>query len=518
MPLVNSSLAPAVGAAVNNVQFQTEAAVLSRKILLIGTYDPLKTEIVDEEPFSISSPEDAGDKLGFGFMLHRMAIAAFKGSQGVETWVVPQSETGTQSAGDIDFVATDLVANGTINLYIGGDKVPVVAAKEDDEDAVAILVAAAVNADDDLPVTALVNGVTTSQVDFTAKSEGPEGDNIILSFNLGFQEEHPEGVVAVITPMAAGAGIPDIQDALDALGVDDDQNEYYFTDVLHGYGLDTDTLDALSEYNGEGNEYAGNYSKTVSRPFRVLNGDIVADTEGKDALIALANTRRVDRTNGVLAVPGSQNHPVEIACQALGIAARLNANRAEEHYLGKVLSGVFPGAIADRWTSTYDNRDIAIKGGVSPSRVRSNDVYLQALITFYRPASVPSASNGYRSMRDISIIQNMLYNLRVNFEQEKWQGVSIVEDVAEVGSLVDRQKARDIDSVLDDLLNLAESFQNFAWIYSAGFTIDRLKAGGLIEIRAGGKGFNMVLPVLFSGEAWIFDGVIEFDTSLAVVL
>ena len=42
MPLTQSSLASAVGSGVQNVTFQTSAEVLPRKILLIGTYDPLK--------------------------------------------------------------------------------------------------------------------------------------------------------------------------------------------------------------------------------------------------------------------------------------------------------------------------------------------------------------------------------------------------------------------------------------------------------------------------------------------
>jgi phage tail sheath gpL-like len=92
MPLSQSSLAAAVGAAVQNVQFQATALNLPRKILIIGTYDPSITSVVDEVPVLITSPEDAGTKFGFGFMIHRLAVQAFAGSQGVETWVIPQSE------------------------------------------------------------------------------------------------------------------------------------------------------------------------------------------------------------------------------------------------------------------------------------------------------------------------------------------------------------------------------------------------------------------------------------------
>ena len=87
----------------------------------------------------------------------------------------------------------------------------------------------------------------------------------------------------------------------------------------------------------------------------------------------------------------------------------------------------------------------------------------------------------------------------------------------EIG-VADRAKARDTNAVLDDLIALAESWESRAWIFSAAFTIDRLKAGNLITPRAGGLGFNMRLPAVFSGEGGILDSVVEFDTSLSVAL
>jgi hypothetical protein len=227
--------------------------------------------------------------------------------------------------------------------------------------------------------------------------------------------------------------------------------------------------------------------------------------------------RKTDRANGVIAVPGSYSHPSEIAAQLAGVMARINPDRVAQPYLGLPLVGIHPGATADRWTNDYDNRDLAVKSGISPTRVNSGVVYVQNVCTFYRPDNVPVSSNGYRSMRNIAIIQNMLYNVRLNFEQEKWQGVSIVADVTRVSG-IDREKARDVDSVIDDLVALAGSFESKAWIFEAAFTISRLKQAGAVAIRAGGLGFDSVLSVVFSGEGGIFDTVTEFDTSLAVLL
>jgi len=518
MPLTSSSKAAAVGSGVKNVQFQPAAENVPRKILIIGTYDPLKLTIVDETPVQVLSPADAGDKFGFGFMAHRLAEQAFKGSNGIETFIQPQSEAGgaVAAAGEIDYATSAGVLAGTIYLYIAGIAVPIAVTAAMTIEELADATVAAISANKDLPVTA-VKVAVTFEVTITAKSKGPWGNDISIAFNLGVQQELPTGVVAAITDMASGAGIPTMQDALDGLGTGDDANEAFFTDVVHGYGQDTTTLDAISTYVGEGNDFIGLYSKTVSRPFRVLTGDVGVGSAALTALQVIADARKLDRANGIIAVPGSQSHPSEIAAQAIGIMARINQDRAAQSYVDLLLSGVWPGAKADRWTSQYDNRDIAVKGGISPTKIKSENVFMQNVMTFYRPDSVPVESNGYRSMRNISILQNILDNIRTNFETEKWQGISIVANVSAVGNTRDREKARDVDAVIDDLVALAKSFESHAWIFGAAFTIDQLKVAGAVTIRPGAIGFDNVLSVILSGEGGILDTVTQFDTSIAVL-
>jgi phage tail sheath gpL-like len=517
MGLQINSIANAVGSAVQNVQFQPEAQNIPRKILIIGTQLSTKS-LTPEVPIQILSPEDCGDQAGFGSMLHRLSVQAFQGGNGIETWIQPQDEAGGAVAadGEIDWTGTAGVLAGTINLYIAGLSVPVTIAAGATLEEVSDAVVAAVNAIKELPVTAAKTAVTF-ETTFEAKSKGPWGNDISIVFNLGVGEVLPTGVVAAITAMANGAGVPTMADALDGLGVDDDANENFFTDVVHGYGQDTTTLDAISTYVGEGNTFTGLYDKLVSRPFRVLTGDVTSGTGGLTALIAITDTRKLDRGNGIIAVPDSPSHPSEIAALAIGNMARINQDRAAQAYGDILLTGIWPGDKADRWTSDYDNRDLAVKSGISPTRVKSGNVFMQNVVTFYRPDSVPVASNGYRSMRNISILQNILDNIRTNFEQEKWQGISIVGDTTNVSSTIDRAKARDTDSVIDDLMALARSFESKAWLYEAAFTIDALKEAGAVTVRSGSSGFESNLKVILSGEGGILDTVTQFDTSIAVL-
>jgi len=510
-----TSLAAIVGAAVKNVQFVPSANVLPRKILLIGTYDPsLNPGIAKNTPVLVTSPEEVAAAYGRGFLLHRMAIASFAGSQGVETWVAPQDEEGAAVAatGDFTIGGIDADESGTLHMYIAGDYVPVTIAKGDTAAEIATAAAAAINANLDLPVTAAVNGGVPEQVDVTAKSKGLYGNFISMEVNLGFQQKLPFPITFSRTNLSGGSGVPDVTSVLGQLGQGDLQNADFFTDVNHGYPGDTTTWDLLSAYNGEGNDFTGNYSKTVSRPFRVLDGS----TENSlNTLVTLGDSRKQDRTNGLLTIPQSPSHPTEFACLAMGIEAATNNNRAEESYIGKILPGVWPGGLSE-WNSQYSGRDTALKAGISPTLVEGGAVVLQNVATFYHPDNVPVDSNGYRSQRNISIIQNLLFNVKLNFSQEKWQSITIVDDVTKVSNTVDREKAKDVDAVIDDLVALATAFEGNAWIFSAGFTVSKLQEGGLVVIRPGGTGFNTTLPVVLSGEGGIFDNIIQFDTSLAV--
>jgi phage tail sheath gpL-like len=526
MPIGVDSYAAAVSSSVKNVPFQVSSELVPRKILIISTFDSATyTEIVQNVPIRIYSAEQVGALVGYGSVLHRLAVQAFTGSRGVETWIVPQDDpVGAAAAtGTIDFSGTATRA-GKIHLYIAGIPAIVSIAKNDTGSDIKTKVINTIDRlDKELPV--LASDGTGGTVDLTAKSKGDFwGNHITVRLNIKPGEELPPGVVAVISSdkLTSGVGTPDITGALDALGTGDDANLEYYTDVVHSYGLDNTVLNAISTYVGEGNDFLGLYKKTVGRPFRVLSGDTIAGANALATLATIANNRKLDRANGVIAAPGSANHPSEIAAQAIGHMARINSLRAEENYVDVVLVGVDPGptvalsSSAGRWTSTYENRDLAAKDGISPTRAKNGVLVLQNVVTFYHPDDVSLESNGYLSMRNISLIQNILANIQTRFEREKWKGFSVVQDLDRVGSTVDKEKARDIDTVIDELMFLAKEFENRAWLYTSDFTIANLP--GSVTIRPGGTGFDNIFKVIFSGEGLILDTVTEFDLNVNVAL
>jgi len=234
------------------------------------------------------------------------------------------------------------------------------------------------------------------------------------------------------------------------------------------------------------------------------------------ALIALTDLRKQDRTNGVLAMPGSESHPSEFAALAMGAMEAISNNLAEQSYIDEVLSDVDLGE--DRWTDTYDFRDQAVKAGISPTLVKDGAITLQNVVTFYRPDAVPQDSNGYRSMRNISIIQNILNAEKVRFSLDKWKQITIVKDTSRVTDVDSRKKARDKEDVVSEILALAGDFEKKAWIFSKDFTTQKAQSEEIVTLRLNGSGFDSIFPLILSGEGGILNMTTEFDVSLAVFL
>lgn len=507
----STSQAAAVGVGSKNEQFGIAGGNVVRKVGIVASYDPLKTLVIDEVPVQILNEADGGDRFGFGYPLHRLIKRYFESSEGSgEVWAVPQTETGTEADGEIAWSGT-VSAIGTISLRIGGELYPIpitdaAATIEEVSDAVV----AFVNAIVDTPVVAAKTAVTF-ETTFTSKAKGLEQDNISISLSNEQGEALPTGLVGAITPMANGAGTPDIDDALNGLGTGDEANQKNFTHLVHGYGLDTDTIDKVSAYVGEGNDFVGLYSKLIGRPFMCLSADTVAGPAGLTALRVISDARLSDRANGILGVPDSPQIPTELAALGTGYMARISQNNPAQNFTGQILSGVNGGDSADRWTKDYSSRDSAVKGGISPTIVKSEEVFLQNVITFYRPTSVPASSNGYKSMRSLAIIQDILFKIHETFEAEVWQGITIVADKSLVTDFEAKQKARDVLDVRTTVNNLADFFASKSWFFDAEFS----KKNSEVTIRALSNGFDINFKWKMSGEAQIYNVQSSFDTNIS---
>jgi phage tail sheath gpL-like len=174
----------------------------------------------------IASATLAGQYFGAGSMLHQMAIAAFANDPNGEFWAVAVDDksSGTKASWALTVTAAP-TANGSIYLYIGGQRLVVDVLSTDDESACATKIAAAVNAATTLAVTA---GAASAVVTLTARHKGVVAGAIDIRVNyLGADggESLPTGYAQTVVK-TNGTGDPDdVDDALTAIA--DDPVEVY---------------------------------------------------------------------------------------------------------------------------------------------------------------------------------------------------------------------------------------------------------------------------------------------------
>lgn len=518
MGITPSSLANGTTATIENVVFEPAVSVVPRNALFVGTVDPLATGFPLNTPRRYTSAEKLGAQSGFGFDLHRQALAFKKQNPSAAFTIIAQSVTGNQATGTISITGT-ATEDGSINLYCANDPIGAVrVSKGDTGESIAAAVVDQWKKTKELRATTEIDGETSTQINTTEKSAGPCGNFTSIRKNLSAGDKTPDGLTVTITDMAGGTGTPNIQDALNALGTGDSQNDDYYTDCVHGYCQDETTLNKLSAYDGVGDQEIGNYDGNVARPFQWIVGDVESGDDGLSALITLGDGRKSDRTNIVFPVPGSPSHPTEIAAQVAADRVAVAGVRPEQSQHKRILVGVRPGEQEDQWTSEYSNRDAAVHAGISTSVVSGNAVLISDLVSFYHPDSVPINSNIYRSVRNLAIIQNVLANEKTRFDSIAYQGVSIVADKTKVTDSIDQEKVIDRNTVVSDLLSLVSGFGKKAWVYDAEWSKNRIASNVNyhVALRAAGKGFDTKLPLIFSGEGGIMNNKVEADISLAV--
>lgn len=162
--------------------------------------------------------DDAKTQYGQGSILAGMMAAYRANDVFGEVWALPLDDDGaaTAAAGSVAFTGPATAA-GVLSLYIAGTLVSVAVTNAMTANALATAVAAAITAIPDLPVTAVVDGLSPSKVDVTAKNKGLTGNDIDLRINYRGSrsgEVTPAGITVTIVAMAGGATNPTLTTAL----------------------------------------------------------------------------------------------------------------------------------------------------------------------------------------------------------------------------------------------------------------------------------------------------------------
>lgn len=375
----------------------------NHRILLIG--NRLSGGSVDAlTPERISSTAQATAYFGPGSVLALMAETAFANNDSSEIWAVAvdDNEASTAATGSLS-IAGQATAAGTLNVYVGGKAIRVGVASGDAATGIATKLAAAINANLNLPVTA---SATDAIVSLTAKNKGTVGNEVSIDLNLlGYfgGEVLPEGITVAITPMAGGTSAPDMADVIAAIG--DEDFEY----IVLPY-TDTASLDAFQTF------LDGRWAYNKQQ-----YGHLFAARKGTYSELATFGGTRNDKHASVIGFNGSPTPAYQWAA-ALGAIAGRELERDPARPLQALeMKGITAPTTAKRWT--YNETSVLLNAGIATFYVANGKVYLERSITTYQKNDYGVTDNAFLDVETLATLarinREMRYRITTKFPRHK---------------------------------------------------------------------------------------------------
>jgi phage tail sheath gpL-like len=365
---------------------------IANKVLIIGQRLAAGT-VLANVPTRILSAAQAENAFGRGSMLAAM-LAAFKEANDttdVSAIALDDLGAGAAASGSITFTGPATAA-GTMNLYIGGQRVQVGVTAGMTAAQLATAVAAAITAATALPVTAAVDGVDTTKVVVTARHKGECGNAIDLRANYALGELLPAGATATFAAMSGGTGNPDIATAIAAMA-----DTQYHT-VITAY-TDAANLSALES------ELADRWGPMVQ-----LEGHAFAAAAGTHAELTTLGDSRNSPHLTIVAAGKSPTAPWVWASVA-GAVDALEPDPARPRQT-LLLEGLLAPAPADRFTRA--ERDLLLHDGIATTTVDAGDlVRVERFITTYQESDNGQADVSYLDVTTVRTLAYLRASLRV---------------------------------------------------------------------------------------------------------
>lgn len=380
----------------------------NQRILLIGQKLATGTAPADV-PVLVSRTDEAKGLFGLASMLTSMHEIVRMNDLIGEVWCLPVIDpgAGVAAAGTVTFSGAP-TEPGTMSFYIGDERIQVVAPVSETPAQLATALAAAINADTTLPVTAAAVGAVVTT---TARHKGLLGNDIKLQFNYRGSaggEVTPAGLNAVIVQMTGGTGVPTFDAAIAAMG----DEEFDF--IIHPYG-DTASLDAFKLLM---NDNAGRWSYS-----KQIYGHVY--TAKRDTLVNLQNfgVLRNDQHHTIAAIEPGVPSPSWKYAAAYGArnAVFIKADPARPTQTG-ILQGILPAPASQRFIKT--ERETLLNAGIATSIVDSGgNVMIERAITTYQKNSFGQRDPSYldsETMHQIAVItRRFRYRITQKYPRHK---------------------------------------------------------------------------------------------------
>ena len=355
-----------------NTGTQLQSTLLIGQMLGTGTAVP-------DTPIEVQSVAQVLQLCGQGSILAAMAQRYLARDPFGDLWLLPLADNpaGVAASGTIT-VTGGATAFGTLNIYIGGQRVQVGVSTGDTPTIIAGNINTTINALDDLPVTSTAAaGVVTLH----ALHKGSLGNDIDLQANyLGTSGgEYPvAGVALAFAPMTGGTTSPSLTNGLGNLS----SHPYDF--ICTPYN-DTASLNALQTFLADD---VGRWSWQ-----EMIYGGAFSAFRGTLGACTAFGTARNDQHMSVLAFNGSPD-PVWIwateYCAASAASLRVDPGLPLQ-YINTTLQAP---PVASQWT--LGERNTLLYDGMSTTRVGdANTVVLERAATTYQQNAAGAVDNSY---------------------------------------------------------------------------------------------------------------------------
>ena len=368
----------------------------------------------------VSSVSQLRKMAGAGSQLARMAAAYRNIDVSGELWTIAIPEPdGTTATGSVQ-IGGQVISAGVIALYIGTTRVKIVVAVGDDPSKIATNMVTAINAVVDLPLKAAIGDSSATSVTLTAKHLGLCGNEIPLCLNYygsAGGEVLPDGITVTVTAMSGGAGAPDFDASIVALG--DEDCEFIAFPFNDSASLDAIGM-AMNDTSGRWSPARQTYGHVYSAKIDTLSALQSFGTTRNDQHVCLSGFE-----------PFVQSCADELAAAFTArTAIFIRDDPARPTQTGQ-LNGMLPAPVGKRFNKTQQN--ILLGSGIATCYAQGSNMFIQRAVTTYQEDLYGSTDNSYL---DSETLHTSAYVLRTleTCVTSKYGRVKLANDGTRYGS------------------------------------------------------------------------------------
>lgn len=378
---------------------KANTAQVVQRTLIIGQITSAGAAVANV-PLRSLGVDDAKAQGGPGSMLALQTAAYRQNDSAGEVWYLPLADVGggVLATGSVTFTGPTTAA-GVLSLYVADVLVSLALASGQTAAQVATAVAAAITALTDLPVTAAVDGVTTSKVNISAKNKGLAGNDIDVRVNYrgtAAGEVLPAGLGVTIVAMANGATNPTLTTALSNLG------DEPFDFIVSPY-TDNTSMAALTAFL---NDTVGRWSWSVQ-----VYGHVFFVSRGTFGTLGTFGQALNDQHGSCMGVYDVPTPAWVWSAAMTGAAAARLRNDPGLPLQGVRIAGVSGPPIASRFPLSL--RNTLLYDGISTFTVdRAGAVSIENLITTYQHTALNQPDDSYLQVETLFLLTYVLRRLK----------------------------------------------------------------------------------------------------------